>query len=470
MTKEEKEKSFENNKDEKANKKRSIFIVSLIVVLFLLLLGAYYFYQKFYVPMNEGYVVSLEAQNEKMIDEITFSKYDYIEIKDINNETVETIELTKDLNELTLLDPIDYEDKIFNDWLLSERDDNREISIFNLFEISTDITVYEVMPAYQEASDFVLTFRTDENAKLIEDEQEVTYVRIPYQAGQPISEVLPTIEVKEDYNGDWTLNENVIENETEATEDSEISFQSYQDINNNNLDDLAESFTIEFETNAKQSIEAVENIRWEETVDLPIVEDDNLIFFDWYTEPELENIFTSETKVQNDLTLYADMKNLNDVVNESVVSQITRKEIAIQVEKLLNDRNVLVDEAYQTILEQEELEREELKQFNEENNIVEQQSPAIVQVDNSDKNKLHLITFLDPSNNFLFAFVAPYGQNIKVTDDLGRLVNEYAVRQQTHIILDEKKLISSGSELDNFHTEYKQVNEAVFIKVQPITK
>src|SRR5699024_6767013 len=132
---------------------------------------------------------------------------------------------------------------------------------------------------------------------------------------QPISEVLPTIEVKEDYNGDWTLNDNVIENDTEITEDSEISFQSYQDINNNNLDDLTESFTIEFETNAEQNIEAVENISWEETVDLPIVEDDNLIFFDWYTEPELENVFTSETKVQNDLTLYADMKNLNEVVN-----------------------------------------------------------------------------------------------------------------------------------------------------------
>ena len=311
MTEEEKEKSFENNKDEKSSKKRSIFIVSLIVVLLLLSFGAYYFYQKIYVPMNEDYVVSLEAQNEKFIDEITFSKYDYIEIKDINNETVETIELTKDLNELTLLDPIDYEDEIFNEWLLSERNDTREISIFNLFEISTDITVYEVTPAYQEASDFVLTFRTDENAKLIDDEQEVTYVRIPYQAEQPISEVLPTIEVKEDYNGDWTLNDNVIENDTETTEDSEISFQSYQDINNNNLDDLTESFTIEFETNAEQNIEAVENISWEETVDLPIVEDDNLIFFDWYTEPELENVFTSETKVQNDLTLYADMKNLN---------------------------------------------------------------------------------------------------------------------------------------------------------------
>ena len=107
MTEEEKEKSFENNKDEKSSKKRSIFIVSLIVVLLLLSFGAYYFYQKFYVPMNEDYVVSLEAQNEKFIDEITFSKYDYIEIKDINNETVETIELTKDLNELTLLDPIE---------------------------------------------------------------------------------------------------------------------------------------------------------------------------------------------------------------------------------------------------------------------------------------------------------------------------------------------------------------------------
>ena len=128
MTEEEKEKSFENNKDEKSSKKRSIFIVSLIVVLLLLSFGAYYFYQKIYVPMNEDYVVSLEAQNEKFIDEITFSKYDYIEIKDINNETVETIELTKDLNELTLLDPIDYEDEIFNEWLLSERNDTREIS------------------------------------------------------------------------------------------------------------------------------------------------------------------------------------------------------------------------------------------------------------------------------------------------------------------------------------------------------
>lgn len=455
----------------KPRRKKKITIVAfLLIILLLLSFGVYYFYKNIYKPANTDYIVRIEAQNEAVIGEVPFNKYDYIEVKDVNQETVDRIELTEETDELTLSDPTDYDNLIFDEWQLTEGSENRSISILNLFDINKDVKVYEATPVYEEANDYVLTFRADENAQIISNDNEVNYLREPYKLNQSINEILPNVEVEEGYSGKWTVNNTVIDNETEITEDSEVIYQSYQDLNNNDIDDFTETFTVQFETNAEQNIDPIENIGWENTIDLPVVQDDNLVFFDWYTEPELENKFTSETKVQNDLTLYADVRNLNEVVNTSVETPITRKDIAVQVEKLLKDRNEEVDKAYQNLLEKEEQEREEVRRYNEENNVIEQQLPTTYQLNNTDRNKLHLINFLDPSNNFLFSFVAPYGQTIKITDEVGRLVKEYAVRQQTHIVLDENEIISNGSELDKYHTEYKQINDMVFIKVQPITK
>lgn len=452
------------------SKKRIILIILLLVVMLLSTFGIYYAYQNVYKPMNTNYSADVKAQNEAVIAGIDFSKYDYVEVQNINEEPVEKIDLSEETKELTLPDPEDVENSIFVDWSLSERTENREIKILDLVGFNTEVTVYEATPIYEEAGDYVLTFRTDENAHLLEDEQIISYTRAPYQSNQPINEVFPNIELNEGYNGDWTVNDKVIDKNTEITEDSEVVFKSYQDLNENNTDDFTETFTINFETNAEQSIDPIENVGWEETIDLPVVEDNNLIFYDWYTDSELKNIFTEETKVQNDLTLYADVKSLNEVMNESVMKPITRKDVAVQVEELLSNRNAEVDKSYQQLLDQEEKQREEVRQYNLENNIMEPQKPVTYQLNDTDKDKLHLINFLDPSNNFLFAFVAPYGQSIKITDEAGRLVKEYAVRQQTHIVLDEQEIISSDMELDEYHTEYKQVNETVFIKIQPIIK
>lgn len=452
------------------NKKKISLGVLFIVILLLLFGGGYYYYSEIYLPTNTDYSLAVYADNEATVGEVKYSKFDYIEVQDGNQELAETINLTEDTNEIQLTTPQNTDDLVFKNWELQERNEDREIELLNLFGINQNVKVIEAIPIYENSKDHLLTFRTDKNAKLISNEQEVSYVKIPYQADQNINDLFPNVEVKEGYKGDWVINENIVNNETEITEDSELVFQTYQDFNDNNTDDLAEAFTIEFETNADQEINPIDNISWEETVDLPVVEDENLLFYDWYTDPQLENIFTEETKVQNNLTLYADMQSLNDIVNNSVDRPIKREDIALRVSELLDNRNETVDLTFGEQQKQEEQQREELRKYNEENNITMQPAETSIRLHNTEHNKLHLINFLDPSNNFLFAVVAPYGQTIKITNERGELIKEYGVRQQTHLVLNENDIISNGKELDEYHTEYKQVNDTVFIKVQPTTK
>lgn len=84
-------------------------------------------------------------------------------------------------------------------------------------------------------------------------------------------------------------------------------------------------------------------------------------------------------------------------------------------------------------------------------------------------NKIYLINFVDTSNNFIYSLVAPYGQTIKVVTDNGNLYQEYGVRHNTTIVLDEKRLLSSENDLEKYHSEYREINDTVFIKIQPIT-
>lgn len=452
------------------NKGKIFIILLLIVALLLVAIGGYYYYKEIYLPSNTNYSLTVYADNEALIDEISYSKFDYVELQDHNQEPVDKIELTEDMKELKLSVPSNTDNLIFDEWQIAERNDVKTIKLFNLLELDQNIKVIEAVPIYQEAKDLILTFKPDENSKLISDENEVTYLTKPYKIGEDINSILPNVELKKGYKGNWTINNNIINDETEITKDSELVYLTYQDFNNNDLDDLKEKFIIQFETNTEQKIEPIENISWEETIDLPIVTDDKLIFYDWYEDPQLEKIFTEETKVQNNMTLYADVRSLSDVINNSVNSPIVRQDIALQVSTLLEDIKKTVDDKFETEQEQEEAEREALRQFNEENNIMTQELPISIEFHNTEHNKLHLISFLDPSNEFLFAFVAPYGQTIKITDETGKLVKEYGIRKQTHIVLDENKIIKNGKELDEYHTEYRQIHDTVYIKIQPITK
>ena len=61
-------------------------------------------------------------------------------------------------------------------------------------------------------------------------------------------------------------------------------------------------------------------------------------------------------------------------------------------------------------------------------------------------------------------------RSIKVVYEDGQLFKEYGVRQDSTIILDQETLLTESSDLDRYDFEYRQVNDSVFIKVQPVGK
>jgi hypothetical protein len=129
-----------------------------------------------------------------------------------------------------------------------------------------------------------------------------------------------------------------------------------------------------------------------------------------------------------------------------------------------------IDKQFNTKVLEEEKERKALKAYNKANNILSEKVEQVTQLHNLGQKKLYLITFLDPLNQYLYSIVAPYGQTIKVVYEDGQLFKEYAVRQDSTIILDQETLLTESSDLDRYDFEYRQINDSVFIKVQPVGK
>lgn len=451
----------EKEKNNKPKKSRKIVLSLLLLLLIIISTGGYYGYTQLYLPSKTEYNVKIYGENDKLYDDLTFKKGSYINVLDENEDIIDTIDINEEDNKI-VLDHEDNETRILDYWEIEEKVDEKDEFY------KRDIIYFNAKPNYKNKEDFVLTFTADEKANIMSDEQKVTYLKVPYKKDTNVEDYYPEVVTSKDFKGDWTINESKINKDTEIKEDTNIEFVTYQDKNDNNIDDFTEEFTIKFETNIDEEVDD-KVVGWEETVDLPTLEDKNKIFYEWYSDEEYKKEFTEETKVRSDLTLYAKVKSFDEIVNESVENPIERKDISLQVENKLEERNKPVDEAYRKEIEKAEKEREELKKYNEENNIVTQDIETEIKLHNSNHNKLHLITFLDPSNKFIYSLVAPYGQTIKVINENGNLYKEYSVRNKTSIVLDESKLVKNIDKLEKYHSEYRKINDTVFIKIQPIT-
>lgn len=452
----------ENVTKNKVIKQRIIKLSLSMISLMIIIIGSYFGYTTYYLPSKTGYNIEVYGDNEMLYDKITFKKGSYIQLLNKDNQLVEKIYL-EDTNKLTLKNANDTEDLLFKKWQIEMQVAEKE----RFYQ--KDIIYFNAKPIYEQKENYILTFKTDEQATLFIDEQEISYFRTAYKRGDNLTRYLPKININEHFKGHWYIGDLKIDNDTTIEKDSELIFKTFQDKNNNNIDDFTEKFTINFITNTDDKI-SNKVVKWEETIKLPVLTHESKIFYDWYQDIEFKKRFTDHTKVTENLTLYAKLEAFDDVINKTIDNPIDRKDVALQVEKILAVKNNEIDENYKKEIKEIELKREEIKKHNEENNIITRDSQIEVELHNTKHSKLHLITFIDPLGDFIFSIIAPYGQTIKILNENNILYKEYAVRQNTTIVLDENNLIDNSKKLHKYDTEYRQKNETIFIKIKPITK
>ena len=372
--------------------------------------------------------------------------------------------LTKDNKEIILQPANDTEKHMFVGWKIEEN-----TKTFEEF-YKWDIPYFKAVPIIEEKKDHILTFKADSRSKIKNTAgEEVSYIRKPYKNGEDITKLFPSIDIMTNYNGKWTISEKEVNKETTIQTDAEMVFLTYQDMNNNKVDDLSETFTIKFVSELPGQEFTEKKVKWNETINLPIPESEEYVFFDWYIDPTFDTVFTEETNIQKDYTLYAKNIKFSDLVNTTVENPIYREDLAEQIKLKLKKHNLQTDQRYISEEEAKKEEREAIKKEKEKKQQYGQEEVTFLQFHNKGHNKLYLITFIDPNSKYIYSIIAPYGQTIKIVNEDGKVVNEYSVRQNTTITLNEKKLLS-GSELDYYHSEYREINKTVFIKIQPISK
>lgn len=445
-------------------KKKKIVKISILAIFIILItLGGYLSYEKIYLPSQKEYIVKIHGDNDILLDKLTFKKDSYIQVLDQNKKVQRKIKLNENTKTLILENAKDTDNLLFNGWEFEKKVDKKEEFY------KKDIVYFNAKPTYDNKEDFVLKFIADEKAIVLVDEQKVTYLNKPYTSETSINDYLPEVMIEKDYKGDWVIGDTIVDENTIIDKDSILQFKTYQDKNNNSIDDFTEEFTIDFVTNIEQNVDS-RVVKWEGKIELPKLEDESKIFYEWYVDEDYKREFTEQTKVTDNLTLYAKVKGFKEIINETIEDPIDRKDIGLQVKKMLEKRNKSVDQAFNKEIENKDKERAELKKYNQENNIVTQDIQVEINLQNLEHNKLHLVNFVDPLNKFIYSLVLPYGQTIKVVNENGNIYQEYAVRQNTTIVLDEKQLVSNTSKLDKYDSEYRQINDSVFVKIQPTIK
>ncbi len=454
-------KGSENDLKKRKSKKALLIGIAIIVVSVVLLIGASIGYNKVYLPSLKDVTVSIYKDNGVKIDQLAFKEKSYLQILDEQYQVIERIDFDEQTHEVTL----DSHSPLLKDWEIKKK--VQENGLFKRDEV-----YYTAKPTYLESEDFVLTFMTDERSRFFENEQPISSLSKPYKAGEPVTHYLPEPTIDEDFKGYWTLNHEAVTDETVITGNSVLEFQTYQDKNDNGIDDFSEAFTVNFVTNTGEEIES-QVIGWEGTIGLPqlqTLKEENKVFYDWYSDEQLTNVVTNESKVTSDMTLFAKTESIPEIINTTIEHPITRKDIAVEVQSVLHEQNHKVDEKFTAEILKEEKERKALKAHNKANNILSEKVEQVTQLHNLGQNKLYLITFLDPLNQYLYSIVTPYGQIIKVVYEDGRLYKEYAVRQDSTLILNQETLLTESNDLDRYDFEYRQINDSVFIKVQPVGK
>ena len=431
------------------------------VILILLLIG-YFAYNNIYLPSQKEYTTKVYSDNNLLIDQIKFKKNSKIQVLNEDESIKNEIDLNKDTKKIIIQEQ-KKENLLLSNWEIKEAIKKEEKFY------KKDLKYFIAKPLYIDKQDYVLTFKGDQRSSILENNKPVKYTTKPYKKDSAINDYLPEVKIIENHNGNWFIGNTKLSKDTKITSDTTLTFKTFQDVNDNRLNDFTEKFKVSFVTNIDKKIED-KIVSWEGKVPLPKLQSKEKVFYDWYLDKELKNKVEENYKISKDTTLYAKTKDFKKIVNTTVKNPINREDVSIQVKNILGEQNETVDIKYNQELEKKEKEREEKKKYNMENKVATENIELVLNFHNLNQDKLNLVTFLDSSNKFIYSMIVPYGQRIKVLDENENLYKEYGIRQNTTINLDEKELVSNSNTLDKYNSEYRQINDTVFVKIQPEIK
>ena len=442
--------------------RRKIRKARLFGLILILLLIGYFAYNNAYVPSQKEYTTKVYADNNLLIDQIKFKNNSKIQVLNQDETIKNEIDLNKETNKV-IIKAQGKDNLLLDSWEIKE-ETNKEKKFYR-----KESKYFIAKPLYIDKQDYVLTFKGDQRSSVIENDKPVKYTRKPYKKDTVINDYLPDVKTVENYNGNWFIGDSKISKDTKITSDTILTFKTFQDVNDNRLNDFTEKFKVSYVTNTDEKVED-KVVLWQSKVPLPKLQSKEKVFYDWYLDKDLKNKVKENHKISKDTTLYAKNKDFKKIINTTIKKPIDREDISLQVKNILGEQNKKVDLKYNQEIEKKEKEREEKKKYNIENKVATENVELVINFHNLNQNKLNLVTFLDSSNNFIYSIIVPYGQIVKVLDENEKLSKEYAIRQNTTIILDEKELVSSSSTLNKYNSQYRQINDTVFIKIQPEIK
>lgn len=508
-------------------KKEKIIYLFVLVILLMTIGGCiFYWYQYHHIPKTKKWNIAVKDNHQIVVAEIEVQRNTKLIILNDEGKEVESILISDDMSEVQLPKPTDNKELLFQHWDV----------VFEKQDEETKQNIYHVKPSYIDAKDFLLTVKSDEHSRLYNREgKDVENLVIPYSKNTEVLDYLPSVEVEENYKGNWFYTEengeevkliprdevdrtkekqssnNQVAGDSEQVKESKdknkkseqakenkktadkkqekdspkdnikeetqkmnrvhrhttLIFRTYQDKNNNFKDDFGEKFTVKFNTDMKDLKYKDIVVGWEESIKLPILKDQQRVFFGWSSDENFEHPFHENDKVTSDLVLYAEFRPIDEVMNRSVEQPIYRQDVAFQVLKILEMNNKQIDLAYNKKIKQEEAVKKKKQEQDRKNNIFSPLKQTKIELHNVDREKLYLITFIDEYNQYRFSFVSPYGRTIKIYDKQDNLLKEYAVRHNTTIPLDASDFVTGRERLEGFRTEYFKFNDTIYIKISP---
>ena len=385
---------------------------------------------------------------------------------------------------------------------------------------------FRILPYVEKIKQYEINLTVDDGGYLLKENSQIMSLVTSVNKDVKLKDILPETKAKEykKFKG-WyekTLDKDKkeiltkVENlDQKITDNKSYIAQFYDDYNDNEIDDKTEPITISFVTDTKEKMKDVKKYVGE-TFNPEKPTKKGYIFLGWYTDKEYKKAFDPEIKLTSDLTLYAQFKKSDEIINGSENEPIRDENVSDQVENEI--KNPIVSSDNETNKKPSKNEdkkpsknedkkpsknedKKPSKNEDEKSNAANNKSVATnsqnatndksvannqnIATDNIDSNvglndevkrvyenpnvrEKYFVKFLDENGSFIFSMVLPYGRTIQLLDENGTMKKEYSVRQDTTIRIDTKDyVVNKDSIFLDLQSKNKEVNTSRITEITP---
>lgn len=405
-----------------------------------------------------------------------------IQIFNSDDEVIKS-EVLKSDTDLVLENPIAPNKKMFSYWDIQLKDSKLQIK-----------------PIMIDKKEFTVSFVADDGGSFLKNNAQTKKISLSVDKDTLLKNISPKTNPENNYkltgwfigNSDSQIKN--IDNIKIETDNVEYKAKFYPDFNNNDIDDRTEKLKITFETNSGIQLDELE-IGVGKSPTLPQLKQKDKVFMGWFKDKEFKDKFTHNDKIIENTVLYAKWEDIKKVVEEAEKKPITDYDISKQVEDVLkatkgtknsstNNKNTTPNSSTTPSINYQDLTGDSSNSDNEKTSNSSAENGSSVAnnsqsslldekkyiFDNKNIGKKYMFKFYDENEQFLFSLVAPYGKTIQTLTQNEELVTEYAVRQDTTVVLDSNKMLNADYDLMKYTTRTVQKNSVEITEIIPQVK